>query len=75
MKKIKSLLLIAACSLALVACNSVDRKINQLEKACKNNDEVKFIQLADELDKMEKDLTPEQKARCEKIALEFMKKH
>jgi hypothetical protein len=75
MKKIKSLLLVAVCSMAFVACgNSIDRKLDQLEKACKNEDQIKAAQICTELEQKEKEFTPEQKERFKTIVLDYISK-
>jgi len=73
MKKIKTLLIIALCSMSFVACNSVDRKIDQLERACKNHDTEKVLKLSEELE--EQELTPEQEKRIAAISLDYMKSY
>ena len=73
MKKIKTLLIIALCSMSFVACNSVDRKIDQLERACKNHDTEKVLKLSEELE--EQELTPDQEKRIAAISLDYMKSY
>lgn len=58
MKKIISLLVIALC---LVACNSVDQKLAQLEKACEDKNVEKAEKICASIDNAK--LTAEQTAR------------
>ena len=71
MKKIKSLLLMAVCALALSACTSIDSKLDQLEKACQQKDQVKVAKICAELESKAKDFTPEQEKRLAEIMLDY----
>lgn len=71
MKKIKSLLLMAVCALALSSCTSIDGKLDKLEKACKEKDRVKVAKICDDLKSNMNDLTPEQEKRLTDIMLDY----
>ena len=67
MKKV-FLAIITIISVLLVSCNSIDSKINKLEKACKVGDQVKALKIASELEKQEDKLTEEQQIRILRAA-------
>lgn len=51
------------------ACTSIDSKLDSYEKACKDGDYAKVLELAGELDKVKDKMTQEQIDRSLKISL------
>lgn len=66
MKKIVSLMLLAFC---LFACNSMDKKISELEKACDANDLEKAEAIYESIDAS--DLTLKQTARWTEVTMKY----
>lgn len=66
MKKIISLMLLACC---LLACNSNDKKITDLEKACEANNLEKAVRIYESID--ESELTLKQVSRLTEIAMKY----
>lgn len=72
MKKFFYLVLMGVVVVAMTSCNSVDSKINRMEKACKAGNYAKAAKISSEIAKEYDDdkLTEEQENRFEKVSLE-----
>ncbi|MBO4644916.1 MAG: hypothetical protein J5642_00180 [Bacteroidales bacterium] len=71
MKNFKILALIAVTAWAMTSCNSLDSKLNKMEKACEAGDFKKASKIANELDKeydgKEDKITVEQQEKALKV--------
>lgn len=66
--------MIAMCGLVLSACNSIESKVKDYEKACNKGDYVKAAKLADFFEEREDDLSTEQLKRIEKANIKLEEK-
>ncbi len=65
--------LAVVASMTLVSCgNSTDAMIDKYEKALKNGDETKALQIADKLDERSDELSEEQLERFMEITFEYI---
>ena len=72
MKKISFFALAVMASMTLASCgNSTDAMIDKYEKALKNGDETKAMQIAAELDKRSSEMSEEQLNRVMEISFEY----
>lgn len=72
MKKISFFALAIVASMTLASCgNSTDAMIDKYEKALKNGDETKAMQIAAELDKRSSEMSEEQLNRVMEISFEY----
>ena len=72
MKKISFFALAIVASMTLDSCgNSTDAMIDKYEKALKNGDETKAMQIAAELDKRSSEMSEEQLNRVMEISFEY----
>lgn len=76
MKKFFYLVLMGVVAVAMTSCNSVDSKINRMEKACKAGNYVKAAKISREIEKEydEDKLTEDQEDRYEEVALKCSEK-
>lgn len=72
MNKISFFALAIVASMTLASCgNSTDAMIDKYEKALKNGDETKAMQIAAELDKRSSEMSEEQLNRVMEISFEY----
>ncbi|MEE0990730.1 MAG: hypothetical protein UIC45_05380 [Paludibacteraceae bacterium] len=69
MKTVKLFLTSIVLSVFLSSCGGIDSKIDAYEEACKDKDIVEMAKIANDLLKMEADMTQEQKLRYANIAV------
>lgn len=76
MKKIFYLALVGVVAMAMTSCNSIDSKLNRMEKACEAGNYVKAAKISSEIEKEydEYKLTDEQEDRYEEVSLKCSKK-
>lgn len=76
MKKFFYLALVGVVAMAMTSCNSIDSKLNRMEKACEAGNYVKAAKISSEIEKEydEDKLTDEQEDRYEEVSLKCSKK-
>ena len=80
MKKLFNLALIGIVAMTMVSCNSLDSKLNKMEKACEAGNYAEAAKIYDELDKEYSDdskadkITVKQQERAAEIVLKCSQK-